>query len=112
MNGRRPPSAKRDGITLSDFRKRVFEKSNYICQDCGLDFKPYFDWVKSLFFEPNPKPRPELITPEPEVDHILAVGLGRAEHDIKNCQILCHDCHNKKTRKDREIMRQLKNNIS
>ena len=37
-----------------------------------------------------------------EVDHILPMRLGGSKHNLSNLQVLCRNCHKKKTEIDRK----------
>lgn len=43
-----------------------------------------------------------------EVDHIVPIALGGEMWDIENLQILCHNCHKKKTKKDMNDLKNMK----
>lgn len=68
-------------------RQSVFIRENNTCQCCGkkkLWFNKYADHINDLG----------------EVDHIKAIALGGSNWDLYNLQLLCHECHINKTRKD------------
>ena len=56
-------------------RKKVLSRDNNTCLNCGS--------TKIL-----------------EVDHIIPIALGGSKEDIENMQVLCKNCHKKKTAKD------------
>ena len=56
------------------------------------------------------EPRREWI--ELDVDHVIAIANGGDVFDKKNLQILCKDCHNKKTKQDMIGMRKNNKNQS
>jgi hypothetical protein len=47
--------------------------------------------------------RPPDEKPMFEVDHIVAIVNGGGEFDHNNLQVLCHECHKKKTKSDMQI---------
>lgn len=55
-------------------RRLALERDDWTCQDCG-------GWGD-------------------EVDHIKPVHQGGAKWELDNLQVLCPDCHIKKTRRD------------
>ena len=65
-------------------REQIFKRDKYICQECG---------IKTSFEGP--------LEIRPECDHIIPISLGGAEFKKSNLQTLCHDCHAKKTGRDR-----------
>lgn len=48
---------------------------------------------------------------EMEIDHILPVSLGGDYFDRENLQLLCYECHGKKTRRDMAELTRRKNGI-
>ena len=65
-------------------REQVFKRDGYICQECGAEVSSYGPLEKRA-----------------ECDHIVPVSLDGAEFDKSNLQTLCHECHAKKTGRDR-----------
>lgn len=68
----------------NSLRKKVFERDNHRCVECGSDGKDdtnngYVEFI---------------------ADHIKAISLGGDEWDINNIQILCKSCNRAKTKKD------------
>ncbi len=72
-------------------RMSVYNLADGICQSCQ---KP------DLWFERREDLKEFKINDLGEIDHILAIALGGNNWDLENLQLLCHDCHKKKTRKD------------
>lgn len=56
-------------------KRAAYERSGGKCESCGK----YVD--------------------HPEYDHIIPCGFD-GSNDLDNCQVLCTDCHKKKTRED------------
>lgn len=88
------------------WRKEIFERDNYTCQDCGAR---------------NSRGNPVIYL---QADHIEPFAVIRDKYNIKtledtlNCtelwdvsngQALCEKCHRDKTRKDMKMMRQTTN---
>lgn len=76
-------------------RRALVERDGYVCRQCG--FRPLLGehldaWVFRYGFMLD-------------VDHIEALSLNGA-HSMENLQLLCRECHNSKTGRDRAAVYQ------
>lgn len=64
------------------------------------------DYVAENVMDWKEEPRAKYI--QLEVDHIIPLALGGDMWDEKNLQVLCTDCHKKKTKEDKQKIAKLK----
>lgn len=76
------------GESVNSIKKRVFEKYNYTCESCKIN---YLDRKRLL-----------------QLEHILPVALGGDELEDDNLVPCCFRCHRKKTIIDVKIINSLK----
>lgn len=96
-------------LVLQDFR----------CNQCGFDYRPFLEMLfereitqdslveysyefNNLSYLMRREGFEEFL---PEVDHILAIGLGGESLGLDNHQVLCRECHKIKTVEDLNKMR-------
>lgn len=66
------------------FRPQIYERDNGICQICGRVMERRNPWI---------------LPEEANVDHIIPLVDG-GKHSWNNMQLLCVDCHKRKTAKE------------
>lgn len=61
--------------------------------------------IKRRMFRGRPLCEYCLEAPATDLDHIIPVSLGGSLYDASNLQVLCHECHSKKTQAEAEERR-------
>jgi len=98
----------RSKVTLDEQRIRLLKKIETDYENAMNDdylFEDVFDVYMSVDGFPQKPDRRHSIDFHFEVDHIKAVALGGDQWDEKNFQVLCSDCHKKKTALDMKILK-------
>lgn len=88
---------KRNRFEWEALKAKVLAKANYTCQKCG-----YQAFTQTI--GPDGQAYWVGVPDHLEVDHIQARALGGKDEE-KNLQVLCKQCHRKKTNKDVSFMR-------